>query len=103
MKKMILAILVTGCVAFAQAQFAVELQTVSTEQITTNDYKEVALTDLSEVVQEAVKNLAGETFEVNKLEFNAEKELTRVTLLNKEDKSEKRVILDKEGQEVTEN
>ena len=100
---MILAILVVGCVAFAQAQFAVEPQTVSTEQITTNDYKEVALTDLSEVVQEAVKSLAGETFEVKKLEFNAERELTRVTLLNKEDKSEKRVILDKEGQEVKEN
>jgi lipocalin len=47
-----------------------------------------------------VKNLAGEVYDVAKVEFDAEKELTKVTLANKEDKSEKVVVLNKEGKEV---
>lgn len=102
MKKIILfAILSVGYVTFTNAQSATEPQTVSVEQVVaSDDYKEVALADLCEAVQEAVKNLAGETFEVKKIEFNAENELTKVTFTNKEDASEKCVILDKEGSEV---
>jgi hypothetical protein len=102
MKKVILcAALMIGCVAFANARFTVSSATVSTE-VTNGDYKEVALADLSDVVQEAVKNLAGEVYEVKKLEFDAEKELTRVTLTQKEDNTEKVVLLNKEGKEVEE-
>ena len=102
MEKIILsAILFIGCAAFAQAKLTLNQHVIVNELIILQEeYKEVALTDLSEVIQEAVKNLAGDTFEVKKVEFNAEKELTRVTLTNKEDKSEKVSILDKEGKEV---
>ena len=109
MKLMFLsAILLMGCAAFASAQVeADEIQTAPDEQIiqvvTTDEYKEVALTDLCAGLQEAIKNLAGETFEVQKVEFNAEKALTKVTLTNKVDESEKLVILDKEGKELKED
>jgi len=104
MKKVILcAALMIGCVAFANAQFTVSSEeTVSTVQVTNGDYKEVILADLSEVVQEAVKNLAGEVYEIKKLEFDAERELTKVTLAQKEDGGEKVVILNKDGKEVEE-
>lgn len=102
MKKIVFsAILLMGCAAFANAQVTSASQITVIEQVANQDeYKEVALTDLSEVVQEAVKTLAGETSDVTKVEFNAAKELTRVTLVNKENKEEKVVILDKEGKEV---
>ena len=104
MKKIILvAILFSGCLAFTNAQTASEPQTVSTEQVATADdgFKEVTLTDLSAAVQNAVKTLAGDAFDVKKVELNADKGLTRVTLTNKSDATEKSVILDKDGKEVT--
>jgi len=103
MKKIILlAILFSGCVAFTNAQSANEPQTAPTEQTVTTDdgYKAVALTDLSAVIQDSVKNLAGDTFDVKKVELNADKALTRVTLTNKADATEKVVVLDKDGKEV---
>jgi len=103
MKKIILfAILLAGGITFASAQSTSEPQTVATEQVAATDgYKEVALTDLSDVIQAAVKDLAGDTFDVKKVEFNEEKGLTRVTFTNKADASEKVTILDKDGKEVT--
>jgi len=102
MKKVILcAAIMIGCVAFANAQSAVSSEEiVSAVQVTNGDYQEVTLADLSEVVQEAVKNLAGEIYEVKKLEFDAEKELTRVALIQKENGEERVVILNKDGKEV---
>jgi len=103
MKKIILfAILLAGGIAFANAQCATtKPQAVTTTQTVSNDnYKEVALTDLSEAVQTAIKNLAGDTFDVKKVELNEEKGLTKVTLASKADASEKCVILDKDGKEV---
>jgi len=102
MKKVILfAILLVGCVAFANAQCTTKSQTSSTEQVVAaGDYKEVALTDLSDVIQKAVNTIAGDTFDIKKVEFNADAELTRVTFANKADASEKIVILDKAGNEV---
>jgi len=103
MKKIILfAILLGGGITFAGAQSTSEPQTVTTEQVVVTDgYKEVALKDLGEAVQTAVKNLAGDTFDVKKIELNEEKGLTRVTLTNKADATEKVAILDKDGKEVT--
>jgi hypothetical protein len=104
MKKFTLSlILLAGFITFANAQVVTETQIEADNQIITNDdFTEVALTDLSEVIQEAIKNLVGETYELKKVEFNEEKELTRVTLVSKEDEEEKCVILDKEGNEVGE-
>lgn len=94
MKKIIFsAILLMSCVAFVNAKSTTEIQTVSAQQ-------EVVLTDLSEVIQEAVQRIAGETFEVMKVEIDAENELVKVFLVNKEDQSEKLVILDKDGNNV---
>jgi len=104
MKKIIVfAVLLSGGISFANAQCpnATAPQAVSTQQaVATGEFKEVALSNLSEAVQTAVKNLAGDTFNVKKLELNAAKELTKVTLASKADASEKVVILDKEGKEV---
>ncbi|MCL2132022.1 MAG: hypothetical protein FWH36_06180 [Lentimicrobiaceae bacterium] len=100
MKKVILfAALSIGCVAFANARVSVNADNVSTVQVTNGDYKEVALTDCPEVIQVAVKNLAGDVYDVKKVEFDAETELTKVAFVNKEDGTEKTVILDKEGKE----
>jgi len=102
MKKVILfAALTIGCVAFANARFTVSSEdAVSTVQVTNGDYKEITMDDLSDVLKEAVKNLAGETYQVKKLEYDAEKDLTRVTLAQGD--TEKVVILNKEGKEVEE-
>ena len=102
------AILLVSCAAVASAQVEAEdAQSAQEEQVVqvlvTGEYKEVALTDLCAGLQEAVKNLAGETFDVKTVEFNAEEALTKVTLIDKVDESEKLVILDKEGQEVKED
>jgi len=104
MKRVILfAVLLTGCVAFANARFTVSSENVVISQITSDEYKEVALTDLNQVIQNAVKEIAGEAYDVKKVEFDAEKELTKVTLTSKDGDSEKTVILNKEGKEVKEN
>jgi len=109
MKKIILfAILLTGGITFASAQSdSTKVQTDSTAQVvatvqvaTPDKYKEVAVTDLSDVVQAAVKTLAGDTLDVTKVEFNADDQLAKVTFANKSDQSEKVVILDKDGKEV---
>lgn len=102
MKKILLsAIILAGSATFANAQFSVQPQTTPMVQVVAQDeFKEVDLKTLSGTIQQAVVALAGETFAVKKVEFNAEKELTRVTLTNKEDNSEKIVVLDKEGKEV---
>ncbi|MCL1937302.1 MAG: hypothetical protein FWF52_02765 [Candidatus Azobacteroides sp.] len=103
MKKIVLSvILLAGCAAFANARSTDEPQTVVTEeQVALNDdYQEVALTDLNEVVQAAINDLAGDAFDVKKVEFNAGEGLTKVTLANKEDASETVAILDKEGKSV---
>ena len=103
MKKVILcAILLAGYVTFANAR-TTNFETVSTVQVTNGDYKEVALTDLSEVVQEAVTNLAGDTYDIAKIEFDAAKEITKVTLSNKENGVTSVVYLNKEGKEVKES
>lgn len=99
-KMMISAILLMSCVAFTNAQSAPVLQDRAAVVMNQDGYKEVALADLSEQLQSAVNALAGETSEIKKLESNEEKGFTRVTLVNKESKEEKTVILDKEGKEV---
>ncbi len=60
----------------------------------------VKFEDLNEKVQAAVRTLIDQ-YDINLLQYNAEKKITKVTATNKEDKSEKIVYFDDEGKEVT--
>lgn len=99
MKKLIFAaILLTGTVAFANAQTPQSAPAPATEQVAPEaGYQTIAPAALSEAVQNAIKTIAADALDVKSVEFNAAKELTKVTLIDKADQSEKVVILDKEG------
>lgn len=102
MKKVILSIaIVAGMVLATNVQkvHAIEEQPSVTMVMEDDGFVEVQLEDLSEVVQAAIRNLAQE-YDVNALKYNAEKQLTKVELTNKEDQSTKTVYLDAEGKEV---
>lgn len=62
-------------------------------------FVEVKLEDLNENVKKAVEAYS-ETDTVKTIEYNAEKKLTKVTLVSKADSTEKVVTLDDEGKEV---
>ncbi len=102
MKKVFLIVavaLMTG--AFANAQVSnVNPQPVATV-VAQDEYKEVKLEDLSPKAQETVKAYLV-TYDVKAVTYNAAKKLAKVTLSAKADGTEKVVILNEEGQEVTE-
>lgn len=60
----------------------------------------VKFEDLNEKVQAAVRSMLDQ-YDINVLQYDAEKKITKVTATNKEDQSEKIVYLDDEGKEVT--
>lgn len=98
MKKVILALVIaTGSFAFANAQGEAPVATQTETVAAQEGYKTVSVGDLSPVVQEAIKTIAGDTCEVKTVEFDAAKELTKVTFVVKADNSEKVVVLNKEG------
>lgn len=104
MKKMILCLAVlAGGFTAAVANDLVVLSTVNSEVVVGNEeFEAIEFKDLSETVQKAIVTLAGDTYDVKKLEFEKTKELTRVTLQEKGTETEKLVVLDKDGKEVTE-
>ena len=104
MKKMILCLAVlAGGFTAAVANDLVVLSTVNSEVVVGNEeFEAIEFKDLSETVQKAIVTLAGDTYEVKKLEFEKTKEQTRVTLQEKGTETEKVVVLDKDGKEVTE-
>jgi predicted Zn-dependent protease len=63
-------------------------------------FVEVKLEDLNEKVQEAVRTIS-ETYELNSLQYNAEKQITKVVATKKDDQSKKTFYLDKDGVETT--
>jgi len=63
-------------------------------------FADVKFEDLNENVQKAVRSFT-EKYDINSLQYNAEKKITKVTATSKEDQSEKIVYLDDEGKEVT--
>ncbi|MFZ6036987.1 MAG: hypothetical protein ACOYU1_01895 [Bacteroidota bacterium] len=63
-------------------------------------FVEVKLEDLNEKVQEAVRTIS-ETYELNSLQYNAEKQITKVEATKKDDQSKKTFYLDKDGVETT--
>lgn len=60
----------------------------------------VKFEDLNEKVQAAVRSMLDQ-YDINVLQYDAEKKITKVTATNKEDQSEKIVYFDDEGKEVT--
>src|SRR5690554_6447011 len=106
MKKVILTIaLATSMITVSNVQEmnAMDLQptaTIISGDITGEDgFIEVKLEELSPAVQVAVNALTQE-YDVKALKYNAEKQLTKVKLIKKEDKSKKTVYFDIEGKEV---
>ena len=103
MKKMILTIaMIAGMSAIAniqtlQAASHFQIETVSQDE---NGFVEVKLEELNPEVQAAVKALL-EDYDVKVLKHNVEKQLTKVVLTNKQDQSEKKVLLDEKGKEVS--
>lgn len=63
-------------------------------------YANVKFEDLNEKVQNAVRGLI-DKYDVNALQYDAAKKVTKVTATNKEDKSEKIVLLNDNGEEVS--
>lgn len=99
MKKVFLAIALTiGTFGFVNAQ-TVENPVPQTETTQQEGYKVVSLGDLNQKVQDAIKAIAGDAYDIKTIEFDAAKELTRVTFVSKADQSEKVVVLNSEGQE----
>ena len=99
MKKVFLAIALTiGTFGFVNAQ-TVENPAPQTETTQQEGYKVVSLGDLNQKVQDAIKAIAGDAYDIITIEFDAAKELTRVTFVSKADQSEKVVVLNSEGQE----
>ena len=77
------------------------VETIVTDDLIQDEYKEIELEELSEKVQEAV-NAFQEEYTVQSLAYNETKNQTKVTLISKADSSEKIVILNEEGEEITE-
>lgn len=104
MKKLIFsALILMSSAAFVNAQIPAQTQAPSTEQSQCEgEFVSGTLTALGAPVQDAIQALASDAFTVKGVEYNNAKELTRVTLVSKADKSEKCVILDNAGKEITE-
>ena len=109
-KELFLSVAVTlfvfGC-ANANANKEANTSNVETEEIVVSDlildeFKDVNLEDLSEQVREAI-NAYQEAYTTKSLAYDEATKQVKVTLISKADESEKVVILDEEGKEVTEN
>lgn len=107
MKQIILTITVVfGICIFANAQTTPTKQNSETvtstavQTINDNEFAKVEMNALNEKVQTAIKENYT-NFTVKTLAYNAEKKLTKVTFISKEEK-ETIVILNDEGKEVKE-
>jgi len=108
MKKVILSIAimasVVGMTSVQQVNAAVEQPSISivlNDSVVMDDgFANVKFEDLNEKVQAAVRSLIDQ-YDINLLQYNAEKKITKVTATSKEDKSEKIIYFDDEGKEVT--
>lgn len=98
-----IALMMTGSVvAFGDNVQRVEIpQDETTEVVVQQEevYEEIALADLNEQVQTAINSLS-DAYTIKALAYNAEKKLTKVTVISKVDEKESVVILDNEGKLV---
>lgn len=105
MKKMILTLaIILGACVFAKANSATNENVLNdnTAAISfqvNDEYKEVALEDLTETLQNAIKGYE-EEFNIKKIEYCPEKDLTRVTLESKLNGLLTIIVLDKNGKTV---
>lgn len=107
MKKVILSVaLMLGIIGATQAQsqnkgqIRQEQTTVITHQSQDNGFKDVKLEELNEKVQAAIRTLA-ESYEIDSLQFNEAKQITKVEATKKDDQSKKTFYFDVEGNEIT--
>lgn len=92
----------SSLVAFSANVQQDENSQTTVENVVTQEedvYTDIELADLNENVQAAINSLS-ETFTVKSITYNAEKKLTKVSLISKEDEKESVVILDDEGKAV---
>jgi hypothetical protein len=97
------AVMVVGFCVFCNAQTTPTVQTGEKAVVTAStdgDYKEVKIEELSQIVQDAIKNNYTD-LKVKTLAYDAEKKLTKVTFVTPNGE-EKVVILNEEGKEQAE-
>lgn len=93
--------LIVGTTAFANVESTstIDINEVSIVQTNDDGYASVKLEELNEKVQATIQTYV-ETYEVAELTYHAERKLTKVTLVDRTDHSEKVVVLDDEGKET---
>jgi hypothetical protein len=97
------AVMVVGFCVFCNAQTVQTVQSGENAVVavsTDDDYKEVKMEELSQVVQDAIKNNYTD-LKVKTLAYDAEKKLTKVTF-EAPNGEERVVILNEEGKEQKE-
>lgn len=106
MKKVILSVVLIlgiGVAANAHIQNRDHIQqdqkTVSAQQPQNDGFKEVKFEELNEKVQAAVRIVA-ESYEINSLQYNKEKQITKVEATKKDDQSKKTFYFDVDGNEI---
>lgn len=102
MKKVILSIALVGGIfatSHIQAVNNPKVQSVVMSVMQDDGFVNVKFEELNEKVQLAIRGLV-DVYELNALQFNAEKQLTKVEATKKDDKTRKTFLFDKEGKEV---
>lgn len=101
MKKIILSIAIIASVFLMTNINVANASEKPTISIVTEDdgFVEVSLQDLNENVQASIKSFTNE-YDVKSLKYSAEKQLTKVELIKKDDQSSKKVLLNDSGEKV---
>lgn len=107
MKKVILSIALaaSGIFTSTSVQAANTVNTTNEKpiiEVTLDDdgFVDVKFEELNEKVQAAI-NALKETYDIDVIKYNAEKQITKVKVTNKEDQSQKKIYFDNEGVETT--
>jgi chromosome condensin MukBEF MukE localization factor len=107
MKKVILSIALaaSGIFTSTSVQAANTVNTTNEKPITEvtlddDGFVDVKFEELNEKVQAAI-NALKETYDIDVIKYNAEKQITKVKVTNKEDQSQKKIYFDNEGVETT--
>lgn len=87
-----------GMSTYALQETSVDTTSISVTQ-QEDVYVKISFSDLNSNVQNAITKLS-DKYTVKELAYNAEKKLTKVTLISKEDESQTVVLLDDEGKQI---
>lgn len=102
MKKVILSIAISASLLTAtnlQQVNAANNQSAIAIVLDDDGFVDVQLTSLNPAVQASLTTFTTE-YDIKSLKYNAEKQLTKVKLVKKDDQSERKVFLDAQGKEV---